>query len=1094
MHLNLLSLKSLKICLGVVLTLVVMLVSYQKAESKIVNPNQPGIPNLSLTGGDGTNWNKTWYPDGRIWIPPVNGTQSVEFLVPVWIDNRWVNRKNSQYLVKDANGNPIGYNASPIYSFEFRVQYDSTYIRCIGYQKFHPQLDPKDERFKNQPDPLSSNFNISWFDYRDISYKTNLFSNLSDDEKNKGRAVKIVASGEFPLPVTDTASETYRVLIYLRFKVMPNTNGQSVSSPIMIAQDTIRYNDMIVTLRSPFENLFPFSDILGNDNVRISFPTPGLNNPTFVGLGGFDNRLTDMNLQEPATPGVIYLKVSDFVPNLNLNVIRGFGNPIPIQQLGTDPGYLTMMDPMTVDSTYQDPDGRILPPITADRTVKIKNDRRRSRINDLIIESDQPWLQFRTYIDPNAQYKKPSNPIPGYTRLGRINWLDNNILGTVNNPMNIATKSEGEDLDLQLQCDPSQLPNTNGGDLAGVYVGHVTFKAGYMDINPIRLRVTFIYIRQPQEPTVSSGQNTAAGPNRGIKITMTDGVTHESLDLIFGTGDRATSGVDSLFGEFEIHTPLLTNKLDARWFPTEKKYVDLIPEGFGNFAAADESSRCVSRDIRSSNDTAKSIIYLCRFNKTNLTNPIVLEWDVRDFPNGARLFLRDTSNGQLFPPTDMFNATANGFKRTYYISDPGVTSFKIEYTLPRFIDYVDEFGLPIIKKGWNLLSLPVRPMNAFWSAFYPNALNKPYKYAAGSYQETENLVPGVGYYIKFSDRVDKRFAGTVLNVISPEPSITAILDSVPLYPGWNAIGSLSNPISSQVIAFRPFDPNTNLYPLPEILYTQKYGVWGYRTDQGYYQVTEIRPGLGYWIKVGHSDPAKTNSVHAYLELIDPNAAQRLGVSDPVNQNQSILALSDMISIRDNAQHEGNVYSTSNKNLDITTFELPPVPPLGLFDVRYNNNRVLDNSDASVIRMQGVEYPLSINVNNSTNSYTFIDAVTGKVLGKIVKGSSDNLIINETAGDVIKVIKSEENNGFSFTAKPNPVENNASVMFTIAEGSNVNIRLYDALGNELTTLLNEFRSAGSYSIDMNAAGLASGRYICRINAGSYNDVINITIVK
>ena len=68
--------------------------------------------------------------------------------------------------------------------------------------------------------------------------------------------------------------------------------------------------------------------------------------------------------------------------------------------------------------------------------------------------------------------------------------------------------------------------------------------------------------------------------------------------------------------------------------------------------------------------------------------------------------------------------------------------------------------------------------------------------------------------------------------------------------------------------------------------------------------------------------------------------------------------------------------------------------------------------------------------------------------------------------------------------PNPFNPSTAIKFGITEASNVDLRIYDALGREVAVLVNnEFLSAGSYNLKFNPASLASGIYVYRLTAGT-----------
>jgi len=68
--------------------------------------------------------------------------------------------------------------------------------------------------------------------------------------------------------------------------------------------------------------------------------------------------------------------------------------------------------------------------------------------------------------------------------------------------------------------------------------------------------------------------------------------------------------------------------------------------------------------------------------------------------------------------------------------------------------------------------------------------------------------------------------------------------------------------------------------------------------------------------------------------------------------------------------------------------------------------------------------------------------------------------------------------------PNPFNPSTSIRYGIPERSFVTIKIYDILGNEITTLINEEKSAGSYEVEFDAAGLSSGIYFYTLSTGNF----------
>ena len=68
--------------------------------------------------------------------------------------------------------------------------------------------------------------------------------------------------------------------------------------------------------------------------------------------------------------------------------------------------------------------------------------------------------------------------------------------------------------------------------------------------------------------------------------------------------------------------------------------------------------------------------------------------------------------------------------------------------------------------------------------------------------------------------------------------------------------------------------------------------------------------------------------------------------------------------------------------------------------------------------------------------------------------------------------------------PNPFNPTTTIRYEIPQDGVVTIKIYDILGQEVATLLNEFKKADRYEVEFNAAGLASGVYIYRIKVNDF----------
>ncbi len=78
--------------------------------------------------------------------------------------------------------------------------------------------------------------------------------------------------------------------------------------------------------------------------------------------------------------------------------------------------------------------------------------------------------------------------------------------------------------------------------------------------------------------------------------------------------------------------------------------------------------------------------------------------------------------------------------------------------------------------------------------------------------------------------------------------------------------------------------------------------------------------------------------------------------------------------------------------------------------------------------------------------------------------------------------------------PNPFNPSTKISWQSPVGSWQTLKVYDILGNEVATLVNEYRNAGSYENDFNASLLASGIYYYQLRAGDYVETKKMILLK
>ncbi len=78
--------------------------------------------------------------------------------------------------------------------------------------------------------------------------------------------------------------------------------------------------------------------------------------------------------------------------------------------------------------------------------------------------------------------------------------------------------------------------------------------------------------------------------------------------------------------------------------------------------------------------------------------------------------------------------------------------------------------------------------------------------------------------------------------------------------------------------------------------------------------------------------------------------------------------------------------------------------------------------------------------------------------------------------------------------PNPFNPTTVIRYSIINPDLVKIKIYDVLGREVSTLVNEFKQVGNYEVQFDASGLASGIYLYRIESGNFIQTKKMILLK
>lgn len=194
---------------------------------------------------------------------------------------------------------------------------------------------------------------------------------------------------------------------------------------------------------------------------------------------------------------------------------------------------------------------------------------------------------------------------------------------------------------------------------------------------------------------------------------------------------------------------------------------------------------------------------------------------------------------------------------------------------------------------------------------------------------------------------------------------------------------------------------------------------------------------------------------------------------------------------------------------VTPYDLAIVPvELTSFTVNNSNGNVLLNwTTATEVNNSGFEIQRSADQSD----FEVIGFVQGNGTTAEPKAYSftDNTVISGTYYYRLKQI--DFNGAFEYSNivevqvgvpekfmleqnYPNPFNPTTNISYQLPVNGNVSIKIYDVIGNEVATLVNEFKEAGRHSVEFDASGFGSGVYFYSISSGNFISTKKMILIK
>ncbi|MDI6766355.1 MAG: T9SS type A sorting domain-containing protein, partial [Bacteroidota bacterium] len=394
-----------------------------------------------------------------------------------------------------------------------------------------------------------------------------------------------------------------------------------------------------------------------------------------------------------------------------------------------------------------------------------------------------------------------------------------------------------------------------------------------------------------------------------------------------------------------------------------------------------------------------------------------------------------------------------------------------------------------LQESWNLISVPLIVGDYKKSVIFPSARSDAFGYT-GSYVLVDPLKNCVGYWLKFPAAETTSITGTGFQ-----------LDTIDVSAGWNMIGPPSYPVLI-----------TDIGKIPPSITLSKF--FGYK--ENYYEEDTLKPGFGYWVKTSGVCKLvlKTGSV---LSAAAPIIAST-GGSAPSGSSAALLAEEhgfNSLTFTD-VKEISRVLYFSAKPIEgsLEQYELPPSPPGDIFDVRFGSQRIIEavnhqkNTEAQQfnIKITGAKNPLTIQwrINPETDAYSLELRYKGNTVKEYPLIGTGKIVINPAELISVKLLitlagEVELPKEFALHQNyPNPFNPTTKIKYDLPKDSKVSLKIYNLLGQEVLTLVDENQNAGFKSVTWDAGDLPSGVYIYKLSAESegksFVDVRKVVLMK
>ena len=216
-------------------------------------------------------------------------------------------------------------------------------------------------------------------------------------------------------------------------------------------------------------------------------------------------------------------------------------------------------------------------------------------------------------------------------------------------------------------------------------------------------------------------------------------------------------------------------------------------------------------------------------------------------------------------------------------------------------------------------------------------------------------------------------------------------------------------------------------------------------------------------------------------------------------------------------------ATDSLDEDLGEYELPPLPPSDIFDVRFKlpsnylstlrDFRPLNKKEQDwEINIQTIssDYPITLKWNNQlfdSSTYYYLSSSLSDTSKMIEMNNISQYSLTDESIESIYILMREDKlvgvnsdisdipNMFYLTQNyPNPFNPSTSIKFGIPQSGLVKLLVYNSLGQKVVEVVNKWLLSGSHSVSVDMSSMPSGIYFYRMTTGKFSSTRKMILIK